>query len=216
MSIVVAADAIAPTGSILINDSAAYATRTSVTLNLPAADSGGSGLASMRFRNSTADPYSDWEPYRAGKSWTLSEGRGTKKVYVQFMDGAGNISDANPVSAGLQGYWDAIELKDGTPPTGSVKINNGAASTRTPAVTLNLSAADSGGSGLASMRFRNSPTEPYSAWEPYQPTKDWILAGVSGTQKVYVQFRDNDGNLSDANPAAGGAQGYMDSIVFNP
>jgi hypothetical protein len=66
------------------------------------------------------------------------------------------------------------------------------------------------------MHFRNSPTESYSAWEPYQTTKDWILAGVSGTQKVYVQFCDNDGNLSDANPAARGAQGYLDSIDLNP
>ena len=187
-----------------------------MTLNLSAADNGGSGLGSMRFRNSTTEPYSDWEPYKASKSWTLSEGRGTKKVYVQFMDNAGSISDANPAAAGLQGYWDAIELKDCTAPTGSIKINNGAASTGSTMVTLNLSAADSGGSGLASMRFRNSPTEPYSAWEPYQATKDWILPGVAGTQKVYVQFCDNDGNLSDANPAAGGAQGYMDSIDINP
>ena len=53
-----------------------------------------------------------------------------------------------------------------TPPTGSILINNGAASTSTTAVTLNLLATDTGGSGLASMRFRNSTTEPTAPGSP--------------------------------------------------
>ena len=43
-----------------------------------------------------------------------------------------------------------------TLPTGSILINNGAASTAAATVTLNLSATDAGGTGLLSMRFRNS------------------------------------------------------------
>jgi hypothetical protein len=83
-------------------------------------------------------------------------------------------------------------------------------------VTLNLTANDAGGSGLGSMRFRNRDTDPYSAWEPCQATKSWALIVGAGTKKVYVQFRDLAGNVSDANAAAAGAQGYQDAIVLNP
>ena len=117
-------DTVAPTGSILINNGAASAASTLVTLNLSATDTGGSGLASMRFRNSTADPYSEWEPYQTTKAWTIAGVIGTNRVYAQFRDGAGNLSDANPVSAGAQGYMDAI-VYDPTPPTGSILIPAG-------------------------------------------------------------------------------------------
>ena len=211
----VAADTVAPTGSIKINGGAGYTNSTAVTLTLTAADTGGSGLASMRFRSTTVEPYGAWEPCQSTRAWTLTGEPGTKKVYVQFMDLAGNVSDANPAAAGAQGYHDAIELSDTTRPTGSIRINNGAASTGTRAVTLNLSAADTGGSGLASMRFRNSSLEAYGEWEPYQTEKAWSLTGGAGTKKVYAQFKDGAGNLSDANAAAAGAQGYMDGIVLN-
>ena len=216
MTVAIAPDTAAPTGSILINNGAASTGSTAVTLNLAATDTGGSGLGSMRFRSTTVEPYSAWEPFSSTKAWTLTGETGTKKVYVQFMDLAGNVSDANPAAAGAQGYHDAIELSDTTRPTGSIRINNGAASTGTTAVTLNLSAADTGGSGLGSMRFRSSTTEPYSAWEPFRSSRGWTLPGGVGTRKVYVQFMDKAGNISDANPAAAGAQGYMDGIVLNP
>ena len=210
-------DAAPPTGSILINNGAATTSSTAVTLNLAATDSGGSGLASMRFRNTDAEPYGAWEPFQATRAWTLAGGSGTRKVSVQFMDGAGNISDANPTAAGAQGYADTIvlALSDTAPPTGSILINNGAASTSTTAVTLNLSATDTGGSGLVSMRFRNGTADPYGAWEPYQDTKAWELTSEPGTKEVYVQFMDGAGNSSDADPVAADAQGYLDSIVLD-
>ena len=207
-------DTVPPTGSILINNGAASTGTTSVTLNLSATDGGGSGVVSMHFRNTTTDPYTAWEPYQTTRSWELTGGPGTRKVYVQFMDAAGNISDANPTSSGSQGYWDAIDLHDTTPPTGSILIDNGAASTADTAVTLNLSATDSGGSGLVSMRFRNGSVDPYGAWEPYQEIRAWELTSEPGTHEVYVQFMDGSGNISDADPVAADAQGYMDSIVL--
>ena len=85
------------------------------------------------------------------------------------MDGAGNLSDANPAAAGAQAYSDAIVLTDTTPPTGSILIDNGAASTTTTALTLNLSATDSGGSGVASMHFRNTTTAPTAPGSPTRP-----------------------------------------------
>ena len=91
-------------------------------------------------------------------------------------------------------------MTDTTPPTGSVLINKGAASTSATAVTLQLSAADAGGSGIAAMRFSNGGGSATSGWERYRDVKAWSLTGGAGTRSVSVQFRDKAGNVSDAEP----------------
>ncbi len=45
----------------------------------------------MRFSN-TGTSFSAAEAYASTKTWTLSSGAGTKTVYVQFKDAAGNWS----------------------------------------------------------------------------------------------------------------------------
>lgn len=84
---------------------------------------------------------------------------------------------------------------DTTPPTGEVKINNGAASTRNRAVVLNLSATDPDpGSGVAQMRFSHN-AETWTAWQTYAAKKKWTLKkGKSGKRVVYAQFVDGAAN----------------------
>jgi len=96
-------DTTPPTGSILINSDADYTNSRSVTLNLEATDP--SGVSAMCFSNDNSS-WSDWEAYATSKSWTLTSGDGTKRVYVKFKDSAGNVSKA---------YSDTIIL-DTTPP----------------------------------------------------------------------------------------------------
>ena len=62
----------------------------------------------------------------------MTSGSGTKTVYVQFMDNAGNISLT---------YADDIIL-DVTSPTGSININNGATYATSRNLSLTLSASD--------------------------------------------------------------------------
>jgi serine protease len=81
-----------------------------------------------------------------------------------------------------------------TPPTGSIIINAGAATTNTTSVTLTLSCVDSG-SGCAQMRFSND-NSTWSAWESYNTSKAWTLTSGDGTKTVYVQFKDGLGLLS--------------------
>jgi hypothetical protein len=52
-----------------------------------------SGVAWMRFRNGRTT-WSSWFAYSTSKWWTLTAGAGTKTVYVQYKDRAGNISAA--------------------------------------------------------------------------------------------------------------------------
>ncbi|MCK1597287.1 LamG-like jellyroll fold domain-containing protein [Bradyrhizobium sp. 164] len=83
----------APTGTVTINGGAAATNSTSVTLTLTATDAVTS-VKQMRFSNSGSS-YSTAEAFAPTKAWTLSNATGgTKTVYVQFMDAAGNWSAA--------------------------------------------------------------------------------------------------------------------------
>lgn len=93
-------DTQAPTGSVSINNGAVTTKWTSVVLNLSAADNLGS-VTHMRFSN-TGGSFSTPEAYAPTKNWTLSNGNGTRTVYVTFRDSAGNWSAA---------FSDAIQLK---------------------------------------------------------------------------------------------------------
>ncbi|MDQ4126377.1 MAG: hypothetical protein M3151_00220 [Actinomycetota bacterium] len=142
--------------------------------------------------------WSAWEPYATTKSWTLSSGDGTKVVYIQYRDGARNVSAK---------VRDAIKL-DTAVPGGTVVINGGAASTTGSSVTLTLSASDPApASGVVKVRFRNENTREWSSWQTYSTSKSWTLSAGAGTKKVYVQYKDRAGNVS---PTAG------DSISYSP
>jgi hypothetical protein len=66
-----------------------------VTLILTADDPApGTGVASMRIANSSSALSStSWEPFATSKTWQLSGGAGTKTIFVQYRDDAGNVSE---------------------------------------------------------------------------------------------------------------------------
>jgi len=179
-------DGSGPGGSIAINGGAASTSSSAVTINMSITDTV-SGLASMRFSNENTSNWSAWEPFSATKAWTLAAGTGTRRVYAQFSDNAGNISTTNDVIT--------VAFVDSTPPTGSVSISGGAAYSTTTAVTLTLSATDTGGSGLSQMQF-STDNVSWSAWETYATSKNWTLAAGDGVKTVYARFRDVATNVS--------------------
>jgi hypothetical protein len=83
---------------------------------------------------------------------------------------------------------------DLTPPTGSISINQGAAATASPNVTLNLTAQDVG-CGVAAMAFSNDGVS-FTQFEPYAATRAWPLLPGDGTKTVYVKFKDRGDNVS--------------------
>jgi hypothetical protein len=187
-------DATDPSGSIVIDGGATYATSAAVTLTLPATDGSGSGVSQMRF-SSDGSSWSAWEPYAAGKGWTLSLGDGSKTVFVQYQDAAGNASPP---------YDDAIIL-DTSSPSGSILIDGGATYATSTSVMLSLSASDGAGSGVSGMRF-SSDGVSWSSWEPYLGNRGWTLSTGDGTKMVYVQYQDSVGHVSAF---------YNDAIVLD-
>lgn len=96
---------------------------------------------------------------------------------------------------------------DTTAPTGSVRINNGAAKATSLRVRLSLRAADNrGGTGVSRVCVSN--TRRCTKWLPYSTTKAWTLSrGKAGTRTVYVRFEDKVGNVSAL---------YKDTIRYAP
>ncbi|MBI5233073.1 MAG: hypothetical protein HY880_01825, partial [Deltaproteobacteria bacterium] len=186
-------DSTAPTGSTLINSGATYTTSTSVGLTLTCADAI-SGCSQMRFSNSTDFSGSSWEAFGTSKTWDLTSGDGTKTVYTQFKDVAGNESAS---------FTDTI-IYDSTAPTGTISINGGAAYTISPVVTLTLGCSDAT-SGCNEMRFSND-NAAWSSWETYSTTKSWTVSLGDGPKTVYVQFKDTAGN---------GSGSYSDGITLD-
>jgi hypothetical protein len=199
-----ASDAAAPSGTISINAGALGTTTASVTVAVPATDSG-SGVSLVRLSNSgttsggvlTSGTTYVYPAGAANIAWTLSAGDGTKTVYAQWRDAAGNWSA--PVN-------DTIIL-DATAPTGTVVINNDDAETTTAAVTLTLTTDDGTGTGTTQVLISNSSDFTGVTPIAYETSIPWTLTGGNGSKTVYVKFIDGAGNVS-ASPVS-------DSITLN-
>jgi hypothetical protein len=92
-------DKSAPTGSVTINNGNSRTRTRSVTLRLKANDPSQvaetmvSGVKEMRISNTQSGLQAKgWVDYTTPVLWKLSRGEGTKKVWVQFRDAAGNES----------------------------------------------------------------------------------------------------------------------------
>ena len=184
-----AADTTPPTGTIVINNNRSATNTPNVTLALTWIDwdgpvAGGSGVVRMRFSNDGAT-WSAWEPLAATRPYTLPGADGHKTVRVQYLDKANNRSLT---------YSDYIRL-DITPPTGSITINGGAATTTSRAVALGLTWDDGAGSQVSRMRFSNDGAH-WTAWETPTVARAYTLPDGLGYHTVRVQYLDGAGNYS--------------------
>jgi hypothetical protein len=116
-----ATDSTAPTGTVAINGGGATTGSSSVTMSVAATDAG-SGMALVRLSNSNAvdgngvlsGTGSTSYTYTPSIAWNLEAGLGTKTVYAQWRDAAGNWSAVAS---------DAIEVTDdATPPSAPASV----------------------------------------------------------------------------------------------
>ncbi len=87
-------------------------------------------------------------------------------------------------------------VKDRTAPTGSIKINNGDSYTQYQSVVLNLTAQDNyTNTSNIQMRMRDDSTQ-YGNWMNFSQSLNFALSYKEGKRTIYVQFRDEAGNVS--------------------
>ncbi len=185
-------DGTPPAGAIMINGGNAVTNTCSVGLTLKASDDT-KQMALSDYLWGGCMLFPSWEPYRSLRPYNLPGGAGTKTVYVQYKDGAGNVS---PI------YSASITL-DTTRPAGRLAINGGAPVTSSTSVNLDLFSPDS---DVTEMQVWDDGwySDPYPVdWVPYSPSRQWTFSTpVTGTRKVYAQFKDAAGNVSDPFNAA--------------
>ena len=154
-----------------------------------ATDAGGSGVAEYAYAwgtSSSANP-SNWSDATSYDPGPIAPPDGSARYYlhVRARDALGN-----PSSPSTYGIW-----YDGTVPTVTLSINNGASTTNQANVHLNLSAGDTG-SGVAEVRISNNGLT-WSDWQPYADVIPWTLPALDRRElPVYVQVRDRAGNES--------------------
>jgi hypothetical protein len=104
----------------------------------------------------------------------------------------------NPI--GSEYSWSFSTLTGGTDTedhTGSILINSGSDYTNSQTVNLTLTAADTGGSGVAQMIIAESDSSFGSvSWETYSAAKFFNISSGDGAKTIYVQFKDGAGNES--------------------
>ena len=171
-------------GAITINNNASITKSANVTLSMTWSGGGGTGVTNMRFSDN-GSTWTAWQTVAASVPHALPTGDGTKTVRVQFRDSLGNVSTT---------FSDSI-LMDTTAPTGTIVINNNAASTNTPSVTLNLTYTDGTGSGVTQMRFSDNGAN-WTVWQAAAAAVPHTLLTGDGSKTVRVQFRDAAGNVS--------------------
>ncbi len=117
---VVIIDMTPPTGSLVINNDARYTNNPSVTLTLSCIDTA-SGCARMQF-SSDAIIWSSPEAFTTTRAWTLSSGDGPKTIYLQYLDGVGNVSAVYGAGVTLDATLPALRIS--TLPDGSYTNNS--------------------------------------------------------------------------------------------
>jgi glucose/arabinose dehydrogenase/PKD repeat protein len=168
-----------PSGTVVINGGAAATNSRNATLTLSASDATTS-VTQMRFSN-TGTSWSAAEAYATTKAWTLSTGAGTKTVYAQFMDAAGNWSTS---------ATDTIVL-DTTAPTISA-VATAPAGTGARQVTWTTNEP-------ATSQVEYGPTTAYGTLSPLDPAlvtaHSVTLTGLaSGSYNFRVRSRDAAAN----------------------
>ena len=179
-------------GTVIIDGGAASTSAVSrqVTLTLSNPD----GVTNIRVAESLAGlAVATPQAYAASTPFTLSAGLdGTRTVYVQWLDDAGNPSTAAS---------DSIRL-DLRHPVGTVAIDSGAAGVHQLAVILTFPNSDT---DIDTISISNSPTMAGAVVRgtlgvPFAGGTPWTLLGplTNGSLKaVYVTFHDLGGNTSD-------------------
>ena len=138
----------------------------------------------MRFNTGTG--WGSWMPFDAEHAVTLLAGDGEKTVSAEFKDAAGNTSTT---------LSDTIVL-DANVPSGSITVEDGAAYTISPDVTVTASVDFSVSGAHASEAMRFDTGTGWSAWMAFSTDHEVTLPSGDGEKTVSAQFKDKAGNVS--------------------
>lgn len=150
-------------------------------------------LGAINANQMAVSNYSDfkdayWESYSNSKQWQLLAGNGTKRVYVQFKNNDGKLSQVVSATITLDG-----SVQFGTP-TGNIVINGGAQTASSIYVTLDLSASSADQIQIGSQ----SDLADAGAYQQYYATRTYTLRPKLGLQYVCVRYRNSSNGATSS------------------
>ncbi|OPY77534.1 MAG: hypothetical protein A4E64_01077 [Syntrophorhabdus sp. PtaU1.Bin058] len=207
-------DTVAPTGSVSINNGAAATNVRGVMLRITGQDnSGGSGIYRFRVSNDGTN-WSIWNSINFADdvpqpgiskdyTWQLSEGAGTKTVYVQLKDASENVS--NVLTATIQLQAAGLQVTGSLPPPtvtdtfynnapaphGSISITGRQGNN----ISATFSATNDWAIGINQMALSFDNTN-WTGWMQFETNKQIDLAGHLDATKLYVTYGDRAGGKS--------------------
>jgi hypothetical protein len=173
-------DTVSPSGQLKLDDGATFTNELLVVCELVATDAT-SGLDKMRIGDTDDLEGMAWQTVKDTFTWLLPPGDGTRTVYLELLDRAGNTA-----------MIDASIILDTTPPEGTLSIEGGGEYIASPLVTLLIDMSDE--FGIAEMRLTNAFGFSDEEWLPYSTSHSWDLGTSGGPKMVFVEVKDNAGN----------------------
>ncbi|MFN7131956.1 MAG: Ig-like domain repeat protein, partial [Myxococcales bacterium] len=171
--------------SLQIEDGAAFARSSLVTLRLQASSRTGATITGVQLSNDN-EQFSPIEPFASVRpGWKLEAGDGPRRVYARILD-----------SAGESVVVEAAVVVDSTPPAVALTVGDGTGFARVSPVSLLIDATDAT-SGLATMAFSNDG-QGFSTPAPFEASATWPLVPGDGNRKVTVRIADKAGNVAEA------------------
>ena len=117
----------------------------------------------------------------------------TTNVGTTGLTGSLSLINGTAILENLALIGATLQSPDVATPQGSITINQGAATTKSPLVTVDLKAADPG--GVTGQCLSN--TADCTVWESYSGTSlPWLLPEGDGPRSVNAWFRDSAGNTT--------------------
>lgn len=177
-----------PDGKLLLNGGNFVSMQSLINVKLEAS---GADFMKIGFSPDLSDVF--WQNYKENHTLDLGVEKGSRTIYAQLKDAAGNES---PIFSDSVNYA-ILPVRNG------IRIDGGAKYTNHPEGRVNLQ-LDS--RHAVAMRIGNSPDFQGVSWEDFQPSKAWQLDNSEGKKRVYVQYKSQ----TDTKSAV-----YADSIVLD-
>ncbi len=171
---------------VSVNGGVPYTNQNQVTVSVSARDRH-SGVADMRVGFAASADDLPWVDYNLEYVLPVdTQAQGTQSGWVQFRDGAGNLTDARAISILYDSQGPAVA-------TPAIVIDDGASVTSNSAVRLDFNVEDAD-----EMQVSNLGGMEDAAWETFRHSVNaWPLTDGEGERTVYARFRDFAGNATD-------------------
>ncbi|MET3697095.1 Ig-like domain repeat protein [Bacillus oleivorans] len=224
-------DKISPAGTVIINNGADYTASTTVAVSVTGTDARGS--VEMRLSNVNGAWTGDWQPVGTVSNWTLTEGDGTKTVYVQLKDEVGNVTELEdsitidmtaPVITGVtNGQKSNIDLtisfNEGTATLNDVSFTSGGTVSAEGNYTLKVT--DSAGNETT-VEFVIDKTAPTGTFTLNNHDMETLLTTVdiqitstdTGVGELEMRFSNDTTTWSEWEPAAASKTWELDDTSY--